>query len=307
MLAFAPSCATQTENLGSGDNVLSDRTNADILRSSLETRLKTGLLSHAGFHDELAKLEGFEDIEIAKLAKDPGAQVVILFEDRHGDPEVERVKIYNLYSAFGINCVALEGYNGLENGIMNGEEYLTAQLLHDTRFELLGLEDADLQREALELTATKLWLSFMTSQLEAKSLRKVYGDNEESVILETIASDALSSSLFTLNKLGIEDQQEKKDLIMKILTRITGTTRDEMDNVRKNLFASKLFYSALQMSIEKEYIETARIARSIEAVEKFTESNKDQVCSMVFGENHRPSIVRAFSEHDITVFVVPRR
>ncbi|MBW2970447.1 hypothetical protein KY319_04970 [Candidatus Woesearchaeota archaeon] len=151
---------------------------------------------------------------IRVLKSTPDKPTIIIKEDEHGTPEFELKFVNQAFTEHNINLLAIEGWAGYEQDaergrtVLNAEEDFIKIMLQDLRFHKEGLENAELQEEALKMCIFQT-LQYITSQLK---------------IFET--------DITQYQKQIKELEQKKNELATKITTASKTEQQDVLDTIK---------------------------------------------------------------------------
>jgi len=260
---------------------------------------------------EIRKIPGFSDLQIAHLATDPMAPVIIILADQHGSPQIEAEKLQKLYTHLRISFVGLEGWAGHKADqkrgydLLNAEEALIQQIRTDSRFHCVGLEDPEIQERALKLLLLDLYMTGYIAQEELKQLkeRKNMTEMDLSIIKisEKIFQESTNKLLNFIAKLNIDVHTDSEYLpfIEKILLEV-GINRAELyrkPNESGRDYLRRLRAIQLEMEPKVDILSSPIVIKKRNEIgarrmAEQMKAAKSRVGIMVFGVMHLPGLIK---------------
>jgi len=227
----------------------------------------------------LNKIRAIPKLSKARIAYEskPSDPVIIIMEDKHGGEnekfgwKVEFEKLELLRANFGINFVGVEGWAGpsadASRGrlILNGEEPLILNLMKNSNYHVIGLENPILQIEALELMLYATYEEFTISYRAAESvIRKSTKKSDE--------FQKLPESVITLSYSMLREGRHTMDGILasvrEMAGKICGQNNEELLGFLKNS-AKRFVEIVFQMAklYEMREFDLEAIRQKIESIE----------------------------------------
>ena len=273
----------------------------------------------------------FLETELPIFAEDPNSPIFIILGDIHGSPEIEKTKLEKLKTCLGIDFVGVEGWAGHEVDqkrgyrCLNGEEELITDLLEDDRFQVVGLEDPEMQIEALAAVLAQEYIVYVTLHYSARLGEKDFLKEAEKLgILARSLSpeqeeDLAEGSFGVLYKVlfeGYKDTFNMNDIreMMEVIRKgmkILGINEKELEpQQHEDSEAYRKRKYAIFKKARRKNLEHALAARSKMGVKLMLEQMKEKeqrVGIMVFGNRHVDEIVSELQNAlDCSIFVVKR-
>jgi hypothetical protein len=235
----------------------------------------------------LEKLRTIEGIKITRdplLIADPKAPTIILVEDWwHGFPEVEESVLKLLRKELGVSFVGFEGWAGADvdrkrgRTILNAEEKLIETFWKDADYTCIGLEEPQLQLDALRLVCAREY--FFAQQCDERMKKTKV--KTLIPILKNMRDSSKRGAEAWMQKLGHAPTEEQ---FQRLICSVECTVGHELP---------VLFSEPQRKTNDAVYKKHVVVDRSEAGVRKMQEEMRRRgisVGTMVFGRGHTDSI-----------------
>lgn len=203
---------------------LTDACEATSIDLSIFEGVSADKLSSDQLYSLLVKSPYFYPVDYIKSTEE-NAPTVLLFGDNHSQSFVDFRQL-SILRDIGINTIGLEGWCGEKVDEKRGEKILNADtnlnitLLKEDNFNLIGLEDPDLQKGLLIVYLERYFNNFqrfqgMSSECDQSSRTNLRCSSYNS------ARDSVENSINRLKVLGYRENQLKPENIQNLINELS--------------------------------------------------------------------------------------
>ena len=282
----------------------------EVLSEETPMESMLAIISDDGLADKKRIRKKTKTVNLVQEVENPNAPVILLIEDIHGTPEVDKERLRTLKDDFGINSIALEGWVGTAGDMatgtrfLNAEEELVGQILSDPDWNCLGMEDVRLREEAYLVIYTAAYLDFIYYTALTSNKR----ESGEQSLEDLLNSLRLRKSESILKGMGERIQKMRGGASLTpnaLLDEAVQVTLGIAPTTFAADFSKKFFNYRSQASAK--FTEVVEVQRSKKGAEKLKEALKSnpglKTIAVMFGAGHRESFLAEFRGEDVNILV----
>ncbi|MBI2649930.1 hypothetical protein HYX04_01310 [Candidatus Woesearchaeota archaeon] len=294
------------------------------------------------FYEEILKMPQLKPTREPIFSRSPNTPIVIIVEDIHGglfpgeEWYVEFGLLELIRKKFGLNFVGIEGWAGHEadrirgRQILNAEVQLIKALLSNKNYQIIGLENPEIQIKGLELSLAQTYgrLQFVqdgiykelrSHNIEDSKIKRAFDSIYLRIDRDKIISDLLANSpvrkeekVIKFLRLELSVCILQLNFIVKMLYLLYNIKNFNKEVIEeRKLFIQKKYPRVFEHSASKidknsevdnvvnNQREEFAVKRMLQAMQEF----KQKVGIVVFGEGHTDGLIKEFIKQTAFLYI----